>query len=361
MSNYKVFDGTNWIDPCDCNISIVDIAGNFQLLDPNNCVVKYFDGTNWCPITCPCNCPAGYTFNPSTGECEMITIEAAIPSAGVTYNIIAGSKNAAYGTFGAKLYEDITGLTYPLNGYQLSGTSPSSYVVKQNAGTGTALAIQQQSTNNIWASNGSALNGRLNISGIWASNPTAYPINQWLTVKYCITITEEKQYIFALAGDNQVKASIDSTTFNGGGITNLVNLWGSNNPTGTPSSDTYTNPFKIWHMFPITLPVGTHTLELSGMNFGTDSSFGAEFYNLSDVNMINNLMIPTLVTPTNLQPYILFSTESLVTTPPLVIAGPGVSIIWSCPIDTVFSECYGVPSCVTIDSFPCSTVIPLKR
>jgi hypothetical protein len=49
-----MFDGTNWIDPCDCNISILALDGvTFRDINPNNCLISYFDGTNWCPITCP--------------------------------------------------------------------------------------------------------------------------------------------------------------------------------------------------------------------------------------------------------------------------------------------------------------------
>lgn len=52
MNDFKIFDGTSWLDPCTCNIRILDEAGNFIKIDPVNCDVKYFDGTNWCSIIC---------------------------------------------------------------------------------------------------------------------------------------------------------------------------------------------------------------------------------------------------------------------------------------------------------------------
>ena len=53
MSNFKIFDGTNWVDPCDCAVSILDAGGSqFQQINPNACTVNYFDGTSWCPIIC---------------------------------------------------------------------------------------------------------------------------------------------------------------------------------------------------------------------------------------------------------------------------------------------------------------------
>lgn len=51
MGNYRVFDGINWVDPCICNVHVRSITG-WQLLDPVNCPVKYWDGKQWCEITC---------------------------------------------------------------------------------------------------------------------------------------------------------------------------------------------------------------------------------------------------------------------------------------------------------------------
>jgi hypothetical protein len=52
MGEFRIYDGTNWVDPCFCPVYVQDAAGVWQLLDPNNCDVSYFDGHNWCPITC---------------------------------------------------------------------------------------------------------------------------------------------------------------------------------------------------------------------------------------------------------------------------------------------------------------------
>lgn len=356
MSNFKIFDGTNWVDPCECNISILDVDGiTYQQINPNNCIVSYFDGTNWCPITCPCECPAGYTFNATTNSCEQVEIIPATPLGGDTVSIGSGDTNSAYGDFGARLYENITGKIYPLNGWQNTGicsTCSAGYQVAENAGLGTALVIQQVSASNsdIFNAQGTTTLGRLNNVGLWA---TGYPDNQWLDVEFCINIITPKTYIFAIAGDNQVKAEITSTTFNGGGTFNLVNLWASDSPTGSPVSGT-TNPFKLWHMFPITLPAGSHTLKLSGYNFGSDSAFGAEIYDISELDLIN-LMTSATATAVDLQPYIIFSTESLITTPPLVVGLPGETITWACPDGYTYSLCYGAPSCVIVNSIPCGT------
>lgn len=369
MSTFKIFDGTNWVDPCNCNISILDISGTqFQQINPNNCIVSYFDGTNWCPITCPCECPEGYTFNSATNSCEFIEIIPASPVGGATVPIEAGSVSSAFGDFGARLYENITGLTYPLNGWQDASLCPppppfentlcgAGYQVYENAGVGTMLTIQQTSVpfNDIFDSQGTTTLGRLNNVGLWA---TGFPEDEWLEVEFCINIAKTETYIFAMAGDNQIKADITSSTFNGGGTFNLVNLWTSNNPTGTPEGFT-ASPFKFWHMFPITLPAGSHTLKLVGMNLDLQAAFGAEIYDISIPDLIA-LMTSTSVTAADLEPYIVFSTANLITTPPLVVALPGETITWACPDGYTYSLCYGAPSCIITDSIPCGEGVPLK-
>lgn len=372
-----MFDGTNWIDPCACNVSVIDAFGTFQLLNPNNCVLKYFDGTNWCDLTCPCECPPGYDFNLATNACELVTVTPATPIGGATTSIIAGETSPSYSSSGARLYEDISSKTFPLNGWQDTTLCPLvspyctlGYQVYESAGTGVVLGIDAVSAaaNDIFTNSpATTTDGRLNISGIWAAG---YASNEWLPVEFCISVPTTKTYIFAIAGDNQIKASITSTTFNGG-VTDfeLVNLWGSTDPSGTPQSSSVTRTFSLWHMFPITLPAGNHTIKLAGYDFGTPSAFAAEIYNIpvgnsGDVWPTNQtmhaLMSSTSVTVSDLEPFILFTTRDLVQTPPLLIPEPGETVTWSCPEGTTFSECYGVPSCISIDSLPCGSGTPLK-
>ncbi len=63
MGTYKVFNGTDWVNICDCQVRIRNASNNWQLLDPANCVTKYWTGTEWCEVTCtpvdPCACTTG--------------------------------------------------------------------------------------------------------------------------------------------------------------------------------------------------------------------------------------------------------------------------------------------------------------
>ncbi len=59
MGFYRIFDGINWLDPCVCDVHVRGVAG-WQLIDPVNCPVNYWDGNAWCPIPCkkPLQCIA---------------------------------------------------------------------------------------------------------------------------------------------------------------------------------------------------------------------------------------------------------------------------------------------------------------
>lgn len=359
-NNYKIFDGVNWIDICDCKVTI-KTPTEWRELDPWDCVTKYWDGSNWCEVIC-CECPEGYVYAPETRDCYRLDIIPAEPAGGATAPIVEGTDSIAYGDFGARLYEDISSKVYPLNGWQnnaICSVCASGYQVVDNAGTGSLLNVQQTSipTSNIFNAQGTTTKGRLNLIGI---NATGWPINEWLTVEFCVEIVQEKTYIFAIAGDNQIRAGITSTTFNGG-VTNLnlVNLWGSSNPTGLPKNSSKTNPFKMWHMFPITLPAGLHTFQLSGMDFSIPFAFGAEIYDISVADLIG-LMTNAGATVADLQPHIIFSTIDLVTTPPLVVALPGETITWTCPPGYDLNGCFGVPSCVFEDNVPCGGTPPAE-
>lgn len=363
MGVYKVFDGINWIDICDCNVHVKTLT-SWQKLDPNTCVLKYWDGTQWCDVDCgtppgPCECPEGYFLDPETKVCTRVTQTAATPSAGTVYELFKPDINTAYGDFGVRLYNDISNKIFPINGWR-NTTLPftgfgSQYKAFENSGLGADIGIQ--------ATCASAVIGpetRQNVSGLWAklpgSNPVfpnytgAWPIGEWFSVEYCIEISEERQFIFALAGDNQIRASINSTTFNGGGLTNIVNLWADDAASGASPGSSITEPFRYWHAFPITLPTGTHRLILDGYNIGNQYGFGAEIYAVDETYMANVIMTGG----DDIENHILFSTSQLVTTPPLLIAGLGETITWTCPDgSTTFSDCYGAPSCVIIETTDC--------
>jgi hypothetical protein len=306
-----------------------------------------------------CECPDGYTL--IDGNCVIdTTIQATYSGTLVTLN--AADNVRSYNNQGLRLYPDITANVKPLLG------AGATYVVKDNNGAGvtiTPLISSLQST--VWGCTTPTAcstftgsypypnyGGRLNIAGLWN---TAYngPANSAtdgpeLAFEYCIEITETKQYLVGIAGDNKVKLYID-------GVLNVfLNTGGS---AGTA-------PFNWWHVFPITLTAGTHVIKLGGINIGTSSAaFAGEIYDITLSQFQANLTSPAIGTSncgntiSDLAPYIIFSTEDMIG---LQVPDPDLPGVWSCPDGSILDECNGVPMCTITDSFPlecpCYLLVP---
>jgi uncharacterized protein (TIGR02145 family) len=80
MGTYKVFNGTDWVNICDCQVHVRNASNDWQLLDPANCVTKYWTGTEWCEIICtpldPCDCSTGeVVIGTQTWTCRNLDVE----------------------------------------------------------------------------------------------------------------------------------------------------------------------------------------------------------------------------------------------------------------------------------------------
>jgi hypothetical protein len=310
---------------------------------------------------CPdCNtvcgeCPPGYT-DIGNNECEKVETSPATYS-GSLLTIAAGDQNdASYGAFGLRLYPDISGYTLPLIG---SGSSNATYAVKDSAGSPlTVTPVIPTLKSTLWGSGISYFgcgpnNGRLNQAGIWTD--VNYPQLTDLCFEFCVNPTETKQYTIGIAGDNKVKLYIDNVLYvfldsSGGGIT---------------------VPFTYWHVFPVTLTAGQHTIRLCGQNIGSssDAAFAGEIYDLTTAELqdvTNNLITPATGFPdcgsvvADLEPYILFSTENMIGNQ---IPDPDNPGVWSCPDGSTVDYCQGTPQCsittkTSIDPCPSYFIIP---
>lgn len=305
---------------------------------------------------CPdCNqvcgqCPDGYV-DIGNDECEKVETSPASYS-GTLLNVGAGDKSDFYCDSGLRLYTDITAYTLPLVG---NGTSNSNYAVKDSSAVPIVVPILTSTLkNSLWGFGTSfpgcgAYNGRLNNTGIWA---TGIPDDQELCFEFCVNPTETKQYTIGLAGDNKVKLYIDNVLYVFLNGTSSVNI-----------------PFRNWHVFPVTLTSGKHTIRLCGLNLGSSAAFGAEIYDLSLTELqdpATGLIDPATgypdcgSVPADLEPYILFSTADMIGTQVPDPANPGV---WSCPDGSNVDYCQGTPQCTItnktkITPCPCYFLIP---
>lgn len=348
---YLFFDGTNYISPCDCNISIYNAAINPQIINPNNCIIKFYDGANWCNLNCPCECPRGYTFNYVTNDC--VKQESAVFT-GTTTVIAQGDQNALYTGKGLRLYEDLSAYTLPLAGDAVA--SPATALIDNNGAGATITPAIASLENRLWGvSSGtcaqSSTQGRLNVAGIW---PTGYPKGTNISFEYCIDLVAPKQFLFGMSGDDMI-LSINS----GSGFVDQVKL-----KNATPT----TNYDHQWWVFPITLPTGNHIIKFTGQdNQGTTGAIAFEIYDMGALiyganapyatpyaKFLDVLTTAAGTSPncgnveTDLAPFIKYSSKNLIG---YNVAASGSSGTWSCPDGSAVDYCNGTPQC--IDAKPC--------
>jgi hypothetical protein len=339
------------------------------------------------PTYCPdcdsqpegCGCPEGFEF--VNGDCIQ---EETTPATftGTLAPVNAGNKNLYFGAEGLRLYPDISSNIFPLvvdisagfkviDNYGAGATIVPSILTLEselwglNAITNTSPAVlagcaslgdQTGRLNDIgvWATGASlksvAVNNYDAINGVGAfdalSNQDKISVyeNTGVAFEFCVDVTESKQYLIGIAGDNEVFLKIDG---------NLVILLGDPNRygQGPPAEDNKTAPtFRSFHVFPITLTTGTHIINLRGVNWNGTASFGAEIYDIDLATFTSTLTTPFTSSPdcgntvADLEPYIIFSTKNYIGQD-IPISATGN---WECPDGSILDECNGIPQCKTV-------------
>lgn len=303
-----------------------------------------------CNPTPLCECPEGFT--EIDGECvSTITTTASYSGGLLTLN--AGQNVSSYSNLGIRLYDDVSTLPLPILGSSTNGAN-SGFAVRDNTTTPVPIIATVQST--LWGCSSpascstfagpvSSYGGKLNTTGLWA---TGYLDDTELCFEFCVTIEKSQQYLIGIAGDNSVAIYIDNVL--------TVSLQGDN---------AITRPFNYWHVFPVTLSAGTHTIKLCGINDTGSAAFGAEIYDISLATFQANFLNPAVGpgncgnTVASLEPFIIFSTADLVGQQ---VADPSEPGVWSCPDGGEVDFCNGTPSCTITEKIQlacdCFLIIP---
>jgi hypothetical protein len=53
---YKVYNGSEWVDICDCNLNVYGHNNQWVNVDPRACEVRFWNGTEWCLVNCSQQC-----------------------------------------------------------------------------------------------------------------------------------------------------------------------------------------------------------------------------------------------------------------------------------------------------------------
>lgn len=330
IDNYKIFDGTKWITPCDCEAQILTPTG-WTKLDPRNCPTSYWDGAQWCPIECfePCKkCPDGYVLNPVT---KTNCVKYSVPDYDGTMRVMSPGSDlqGVYGKFGLVLFDELDVTT----GNYLESPSPNGNIRNQ---AGTIVSAKpnilgsSQFLGNVWYyrlcavglmeykydvwnkkraySTGTIV--LFNDAGVWKKYNCISPVSANITAPFnlnpklattkwsfvgnvntiyttqgtnadineeysqfsftvCLTLSETKVYHIGFAADNQ--CSVDIQLNETGPFVKLVD-------------QAYSLGWAYWFVLPVKLPAGTHILKLKGVNAAQVGSIGLEIYDFNKAN-----------------------------------------------------------------------------
>ena len=203
------------------------------------------------------NCEGGYTYNydSTLGIYTGYKSIAAIPPTD-PYGV-ENSDDIVFGSEGTRIY--------PINGWNDKGDLKPGY------------NYQAVMTTNYWKNN-LLSQGPVNRHAIWANDGIGgsdFPENIWIGFSRCINIASQgREYYVGLAGDNNFRLRLNGET-----ILNTKQTGGSLN--GTQAT------FFYWHIYPIYIPAGNNTLELTGWNTGLDGALACVIYNDMPSQLIN--------------------------------------------------------------------------
>jgi hypothetical protein len=158
--------------------------------------------------------------------------------------------NDAYGSDGVRLY--LPGYTIDGIGSSLQWNTP--YIGGSYAGTFWANPVTANKT------------GRLNYSGLWSAKSLTYFGD--FAIQFNITVTAGTYY-FGIGCDNYGSVYIDDNL--------TVSL-------GFPDATGFGGNYRYWHIYPISLTAGTHTIKYIVTNAGipeptNPGAMGIEVYN----------------------------------------------------------------------------------
>jgi hypothetical protein len=321
QTNYNVEDerlviNTKEID-LDISLASAIVTDVWCYISDNQCLLT---GDTYCD---PCAQPyngAPYELITSDGTCYIIESENAT-SYGTFLTAYTGSKSTGYDQNGASFYKsDLTGnLPYTL---YTTGISDSLNV---------SITPDAVSNVNLWDSNGSTANGRLNNCGIWPNVVTNF---EWIGFSKCINIPTTGVYSIGIAGDNRIRFKVNGKLFYNGNLPIV-------------------SSFNTWRVFEVTLSAGINAIELEGYNDGGLASFGAEIYQADIVTL------SAMTTTTQLDAVTVFTTKDFryETNGNIPVEFDlGESSGYSCPAGYFLNTCSEPFTCSILVEASCSVI-----
>ena len=296
-------------DSIDCDILVTptptETPASTPASTPNTTPSSTSAPTPTVTPTPQCGLCPGLGWEPYDAQsCYRINVTGATPPSS-TINLAPHDVNV-YSEFGSRFYT---------TGFPTSGIG----TVQVELGTPIVGGVY---TNPTWSNpNSLTTEGPLNRCAIWTDPFASTPINTWIGFSDCLTgITATKTYYVGIGADNEFRLVLDGVEI----LNTVGNVWTD-------------QQFKWWHVYPVEIGAGDHTLELYGLNLGSDAGFGCEIYD----NTLEDLTGFTSYSQINV-----IYTNSGETQCTIVqdLSGNYLSSGFTCPSGYVYSTCSG--SCV---------------
>lgn len=263
LFEYKLAASSTWITPSSPanptpsnSYTIMVTEGTYYDIrlttNGGNCAPKSSTRRIITPNETTACCPVDYTISTDGTYCYQTTTTAA--TSPTAQEITVAKQNVGYGIYGTAIYNP---------GYALNGT-----------GAFTIIPF----TNPFWVNgNGygagnNTTQGPNNRTGLWATNTTS---NQDVGFTVCVVTTTPGTYYVGTMGDNSVKIVVDGTTVVNMNAGQMATYYATN---GYPGMDAQVT-FRFWHIYPVYLNAGDHTIEIIGHNDSGVAAMGAEVYN----------------------------------------------------------------------------------
>lgn len=197
-------------------------------------------------------CPIGYELAPDNSYCFYEeTTEATAPTAGE--NTVAKSA-IQYSTCGSYIYD---------SGYNVNGTGVSNQIPTANTYWVNGAGLCADNT---------TVDGPMNRCALWATTTMS---SQTVGFAVCIDIAETKTYYVAIGCDNFGTIKLDGVTVveqNEAAIDAQYVIAGA--------------CFKVWHIYPVEIPSGSHVIEIIGNNSGGIAAIGCQIYDNTAAELI---------------------------------------------------------------------------
>lgn len=260
LANPLIQSGANYILDINANSKVINASANEYKHS-----WKVDDTRKLRVDTVQTECPVGYRYLASTGQCVKDT---PVVVTDIFEICLLPSKYVTYSSCGSYIYDysNITGTSYSRSLIDKSDTLwiNSSSINLCNEDT---IPIHRDSTQIPFAAEYVPENGPLNRTGVWKCADVGQKY-VWSGLTIPVDIPRDNYYYIGCAADNRIRITIDNVLFREDQNASELN-------------------FRIWHILPVWLSKGTHTFKIESYDEGVAQSFGFEIYNNSKAEIIN--------------------------------------------------------------------------